>query len=116
MGLHLLDPPQPGYANGLRFAGAGLVTWKEKRKPRALGTPTAAAAAADRSTALTATRSPVTNGRSGTNCVPRPPGCAVRVPACDPLREPTTRTEISCAGASAGKSMRVPGGTSGVPG
>ena len=33
----------------------------------------------------------------------------------EPADEPTTRTGASCAGASAGKSMRVPGGASKVP-
>ena len=114
--MHPLGPAHPAESDPVASTGAGAAIWNEKRKLRAPGAPAAAAAAFERSAAVTETRSPATNWRTGANWVPRPPGCALRVPAWGPLREPTTRTETSWAGASAGKSMRVAGGASGVPG
>jgi hypothetical protein len=50
------------------------------------------------------------------NAVPWPAGWAVKRPASKPLREPTTETLLISEGATAGKSMFVPGAASGVPG
>jgi hypothetical protein len=74
---------------------AGRATENENASRREPGAPDAAPAATERKLAVTETRSPATNGRRGTNAVPRPSGCALNRPACTPLRDPTTRTETT---------------------
>ena len=74
---------------------AGRATENENASRREPGAPDAAPAATERKLAVTETRSPATNGRRGTNAIPRPSGCALNRPACTPLRDPTTRTETT---------------------
>jgi hypothetical protein len=95
---------------------AGRATENENTSRREPAAPDAAPAAADRKLAVTETRSPATNGRRGENAVPRPSGCALNRPTCTPLRDPTTRTDATSPGKTAGKSTLVPGAASGVPG
>lgn len=95
---------------------AGRSTENEKASRREPGAPDAAPAATERKFAVTETRSPEANWRLGENAVPRPSGCALKVPAWTPLRDPTTFTETSWLGETAGKSTLVPGDASGVPG
>ena len=95
---------------------AGRATENEKLICFAPGAPEAVPAAGERNAAVTETRSPGENGRSGVNAVPWPAGWALRRPACRPLREPTTETLLTCARVTAGKSIFVPGAAAGVPG
>ena len=81
-----------------------------------LGAPKPAAAVDELNVAVTETRSPGEKGRSGENAVPLPPGWALKLPACRPLREPTAVMLATCAGDAAGKSMFVPAAASGAPG
>ena len=74
---------------------AGRATENENASRREPGAPDAAPAATERKLAVTETRSPATNGRRGTNAIPRPSGCALNRPTCTPLRDPTTRTETT---------------------
>jgi hypothetical protein len=55
----------------------GRATEKEKLICFAPGAPEAVPAPADRKVAVTETRSPAENARSGENAVPLPAGCAL---------------------------------------
>src|SRR5581483_7539274 len=95
---------------------AGRATVNENASRREPAAPEAAPAVTERKFAVTETCSPATNGCLGENAAPWPAGCALNRPACTPLRDPTTFTEAIWPGETAGKSISVPDGASGVPG
>ena len=95
---------------------AAIPTPNEKLSAVDPGSPDALPAAGEVRAARTVTCSPAVNRARGTNAVPAPSGRAVSRPACHPLRDPITVTEVICEGAREEKMTCVPGAASGVPG
>lgn len=98
------------------FQGTATPTVNENLNTLDPGSPDARPAALDRSAATTLTRSPGVKGCLGTKAVPAPSGSVVTRPACRPLLEPITATDLTSDGRREEKMTWERGEASGVPG